>query len=84
MALALPVPDDAGLSAAVRALAEGANLGAYRFEHYKSTPSPWPVVEEVSIHVPDALTRPPRGAGAGRGRHPRGPAGPRLGQHRAQ
>ncbi|HLU45735.1 MAG TPA: leucyl aminopeptidase [Natronosporangium sp.] len=54
VALALPVPDDAGLSAAVRALAEGANLGAYRFEHYKSTPSPWPVVEEVSIHVPDA------------------------------
>ena len=54
VALALPVPDDAGLPAAVRALAEGALLGTYRFETYKSTPSRWPVPSEVSIHVPDA------------------------------
>src|SRR5690606_19225295 len=35
------------------ALAEGGNLGAYRFEHYKSAPSRWPGVEEVSVHGPD-------------------------------
>lgn len=57
VALALPVPDDASLPAAVRALAEGALLGAYRFDDYKSTPPRWPAVRAVAVHVPDARDR---------------------------
>jgi leucyl aminopeptidase len=53
--LALPV-DEADLTAAVRALAEGALLGAYRFGGYKSTPVPArrEPVKRVLVHVPDA------------------------------
>jgi leucyl aminopeptidase len=54
VALAMPVPDDEDLPAAVRALAEGALLGAYRFGAYKSEPARWPVVRSVAVHVPDA------------------------------
>lgn len=56
VALALPVPDDAGLPAALRALVEGALLGAYRFDRYRSTPG-WPPVRTVAVHVPDAKDR---------------------------
>ncbi|MPZ25293.1 MAG: leucyl aminopeptidase [Micromonosporaceae bacterium] len=56
-ALALPVPDDEALPAAVRALVEGALLGAYRFDGYKTTPPRWPAVRSVAVHVPDAKDR---------------------------
>jgi leucyl aminopeptidase len=57
VALALPVPDDDTLPVAVRALAEGALLGAYRFHGYKSTPPRHDPVRSVSVHVPDARDR---------------------------
>jgi leucyl aminopeptidase len=57
VAIALPVPDDGGLPGAVRALAEGALLGAYRFDSYKSTPPRRTPVTSVAIHVPDAGDR---------------------------
>ncbi|HEY8475171.1 MAG TPA: leucyl aminopeptidase [Natronosporangium sp.] len=57
VALALPVPDDQDLPAAVRALAEGALLGSYRFDTYKTNPSRWPAVRSVAVHVPDARDR---------------------------
>ncbi len=58
IALALPVPDDdETLPAAVRAQAEGALLGAYRFAGYKSTPPKRQPVRSVAVHVPDARDR---------------------------
>jgi leucyl aminopeptidase len=56
VALTLPVPDDADASAALRALAEGALLGGYRFAGYKTRPQPTrrPPVGAVAVHVPDA------------------------------
>ncbi|MFB9236186.1 leucyl aminopeptidase [Plantactinospora siamensis] len=56
VALALPVPDDADAAAALRALAEGALLGGYRFAGYKTRPQPArrSPVAAVSICVPDA------------------------------
>ena len=57
VALALPVPDDEGLAAAVRALAEGALLGSYRFDGYKSAPPRRSPVASVAVHVPDARDR---------------------------
>jgi leucyl aminopeptidase len=57
VALALPVPDDDSLPEAVSALAEGAQLGAYRFDAYKSTPPRWPAVKSVAVHVPEARDR---------------------------
>ncbi|MFC7546252.1 leucyl aminopeptidase [Plantactinospora sp. GCM10030261] len=56
VALALPVPDDADAPAALRALAEGAVLGSYRFAGYKTKPQPTrrPPVGSVAICVPDA------------------------------
>ncbi|GAB3150221.1 leucyl aminopeptidase [Micromonospora sonneratiae] len=56
VALTLPVPDDADAPAALRAVAEGALLGAYRFAGYKTKPQPTrrPVVASVAVHVPDA------------------------------
>jgi leucyl aminopeptidase len=57
VALAMPVPDDEDLPAAVRALAEGALLGVYRFDTYKSRPVRWPAVRSVAVHVPDAKDR---------------------------
>ncbi|MFX0594521.1 leucyl aminopeptidase [Melissospora conviva] len=56
VALALPLPDDADAPAALRAVAEGALLGGYRFAGYKTKPQPTlrPPVAEVQIAVPDA------------------------------
>jgi leucyl aminopeptidase len=56
VALALPVPDDEDGPAALRALAEGAVLGGYRFDDYKTKPQPArrDPVRTVSVHVPDA------------------------------
>jgi leucyl aminopeptidase len=56
VALALPVPDDEDGPAALRALAEGAVLGGYRFDEYKTNPQPGrrDPVRAVSVHVPDA------------------------------
>ncbi|MGI5237055.1 leucyl aminopeptidase [Dactylosporangium sp. CA-139066] len=55
MALVLPL-DEAEPSAGVRAVAEGALLGAYRFAGYKSKPSASrrDPVRKVLVHVPDA------------------------------
>ncbi|SCL16526.1 leucyl aminopeptidase [Micromonospora nigra] len=56
VALALPVPDDADAAAALRAVAEGALLGSYRFAGYKTRPQPArrEPVAEVLVAVPDA------------------------------
>ncbi|MEV4759202.1 leucyl aminopeptidase [Micromonospora sp. NPDC049559] len=56
VALTLPVPDDEDAPAALRAIAEGALLGTYRFAGYKTRPQPSlrPPVREVAVHVPDA------------------------------
>lgn len=57
VALALPVPDDETLPTAVRAVAEGGLLGAYRFAGYKTTPPRRKPVGSVAVHVPDAGDR---------------------------
>ncbi|MGK5672681.1 leucyl aminopeptidase [Micromonospora sp. URMC 106] len=56
VALALPLPDDADAPAALRAVAEGALLGGYRFAGYKTRPQPArrEPVAEVLVAVPDA------------------------------
>ncbi|MBL6275800.1 leucyl aminopeptidase [Micromonospora fiedleri] len=56
VALALPLPDDADACTALRAVAEGALLGGYRFAGYKTRPQPTrrDPVAEVLIAVPDA------------------------------
>jgi leucyl aminopeptidase len=58
VALALPLSDDASDNGAhaLRALSEGAVLGAYRFAGYKGKPQPTrkDPVETVSVLVPDA------------------------------
>ncbi|MFI9528763.1 leucyl aminopeptidase [Micromonospora rosaria] len=56
VALSLPLPDDADAPAAVRAVAEGALLGGYRFAGYKTRPQPArrEPVAEVLVAVPDA------------------------------
>ncbi|MCO1618404.1 MULTISPECIES: leucyl aminopeptidase [Micromonospora] len=56
VALALPLPDDADAPAALRAVAEGALLGGYRFAGYKTKPQPArrEPVAEVLVAVPDA------------------------------
>src|SRR5262249_2217388 len=64
--LALPV-DDAAEGAtvtheALRGLAEGALLGAYRFAGYKSTPARRLPVADIAIHVPDAADEQARAA----------------------
>jgi leucyl aminopeptidase len=55
VALALPAPDDADTTA-LRAIAEGALLGTYRFAGYKTKPQPGrrDPVKAVSLHVTDA------------------------------
>jgi leucyl aminopeptidase len=61
--LALPVAEEPdGETAVLRAVAEGALLGGYRFAGYKSTPVPArrAPVTAVSIHVPDAADKPSR------------------------
>jgi leucyl aminopeptidase len=54
--LALPLPDDEDAPAALRAVAEGALLGGYRFAGYKTKPQHTrrPPVGSVTVHVPDA------------------------------
>jgi leucyl aminopeptidase len=56
VALSLPLPDDEDAPAALRAVSEGALLGAYRFTGYKTKPQPGrrAPVGAVSVHVPDA------------------------------
>lgn len=56
VALTLPLPDDADAPAALRAVAEGALLGGYRFAGYKTRPQPArrEPVAEVLVAVPDA------------------------------
>ncbi|MFY1637298.1 leucyl aminopeptidase [Solwaraspora sp. WMMB335] len=56
VALVLPVPDDADGPAALRAVAEGALLGSYRFAGYKTRPQPGRrrPVGSVAVHVTDA------------------------------
>ncbi|MGV9214913.1 leucyl aminopeptidase [Micromonospora sp. RB23] len=56
VALSLPLPDDADALAALRAVAEGALLGGYRFAGYKTRPQPArrEPVAEVLVAVPDA------------------------------
>ncbi|BCL13082.1 leucyl aminopeptidase [Micromonospora sagamiensis] len=56
VALSLPLPDDADAPAALRAVAEGALLGGYRFAGYKTKPQPArrEPVAEVLVAVPDA------------------------------
>ncbi|MGC4896856.1 leucyl aminopeptidase [Micromonospora sp. DT31] len=60
VALALPLPDDADAPAALRAVAEGALLGGYRFAGYKTKPQPArrEPVAEVLVAVPDAADAP--------------------------
>ena len=55
VALALPVPDDDAGPTAVRALAEGALLGAYQFTAYRA-PRRRPV-RSVAVHAPQARDR---------------------------
>jgi leucyl aminopeptidase len=60
VALALPVDEDPTKeTTALRALAEGALLGGYRFDGYKSTPVPARrrPPSAVSVHVPDATDK---------------------------
>jgi leucyl aminopeptidase len=56
VALTLPLPDDEDAPAALRAVAEGALLGGYRFAGYKTRPQHTrrPPVAAVAVHVPDA------------------------------
>lgn len=56
VALALPLPDDEDGPAALRAVAEGGLLGAYRFAGYKTRPQPGrrDPVRSLLVHVPDA------------------------------
>ncbi|MEV0397931.1 leucyl aminopeptidase [Polymorphospora rubra] len=56
VALALPLPDDEDAPSALRAVAEGALLGGYRFAGYKTKPQPGrrEPVGSVLVHVPDA------------------------------
>ncbi|SDZ05415.1 leucyl aminopeptidase [Micromonospora pattaloongensis] len=56
VALTLPLPDDGDAPAALRAVAEGALLGGYRFAGYKTRPQPTrrAPVASVAVHVPDA------------------------------
>ncbi|MGC5018228.1 leucyl aminopeptidase [Micromonospora sp. DT47] len=63
VALAMPLPDDADAPAALRAVAEGALLGGYRFAGYKTRPQPTrrEPVAEVLIAVPDAADATARG-----------------------
>jgi leucyl aminopeptidase len=65
VALALPLSDDTEDSGAhaLRAVTEGAALGAYRFSGYKGKPQPnrKDPVESISVLVPDAREQAARG-----------------------
>ena len=56
VALALPVPDDDTAPQAVRAVAEGALLGAYRFAGYKQS-QPDRTISALMVHVPETRDR---------------------------
>jgi leucyl aminopeptidase len=67
VALVLPLsdrdaPTDDELTAGVRAVAEGAVLGAYRFAGYKTKGTRPDPVRKVALHVPDAAARPAKAA----------------------
>ncbi|GAA3222977.1 leucyl aminopeptidase [Dactylosporangium siamense] len=67
VALVLPLsdrdtPTDDELTAGVRAVAEGAVLGAYRFAGYKTKGTRPDPVRKVVLHVPDAAARPAKAA----------------------
>ncbi len=57
--VALPTPDGDGAGPVLRAVAEGALLGAYRFAGYKTRPQPGrrAPVTAVNLHVTDAADR---------------------------
>jgi len=57
VAVALPLPDDEDGPAALRAVAEGALLGAYKFAGYKTKPAPRQPVGDIAVHVPDAADK---------------------------
>ncbi len=59
VAVALPLPDSGDGEASMRAIAEGALLGAYRFAGYKTKPQPGrrDPVKTVTVHVADAADR---------------------------
>jgi leucyl aminopeptidase len=59
VALALPTPDGPDGASAVRAIGEGALLGAYRFAGYKTKPQPGrrDPVKGVSLHIADAADK---------------------------
>jgi len=59
VAIALPTPQDGDATAALRAIAEGALLGTYRFAGYRTKPAPGrrDPVKGVALHVPDAGDR---------------------------
>jgi leucyl aminopeptidase len=59
VALALPAPDEDDGGVTVRAIAEGALLGAYRFAGYKTKPQPGrrDPVKAVTVHVADAADK---------------------------
>ena len=59
VAVALPLPDGDGSAPGLRAIGEGALLGAYRFAGYKTKPQPGrrDPVKTVSLHVPDAADK---------------------------
>ena len=59
VALALPTPDGEDAATALRAIAEGALLGTYRFAGYKTKPQPGrrDPVKAVSLHVADAADK---------------------------
>ncbi|GAA1856713.1 leucyl aminopeptidase [Asanoa iriomotensis] len=55
--VALPLPDDEDGPAALRAVAEGALLGSYKFAGYKTKPAPRQPVADIAVHVPDAADK---------------------------
>jgi leucyl aminopeptidase len=59
VAIALPTPDGDDVGPTLRAVAEGALLGTYRFAGYKTGPQPGrkDPVKALSLHVTDAADR---------------------------
>ena len=57
VAMALPVPDDDTAPQAVRAISEGALLGAYQFAGYKHAKSDRAKISSLSVHLAEARDR---------------------------
>ncbi|GIF71763.1 leucyl aminopeptidase [Asanoa siamensis] len=55
--VSLPLPDDEDGPAALRAVAEGALLGSYKFAGYKTKPAVRQPVGDIAVHVPDAADK---------------------------